>query len=873
MTRPIYAYTVAPSLPRELECLRELAYNLLWVWDHEILALFMRLDPDLWETTRHNPVLMLGRIKQERLVSAAKDEAFLAQLDRMWERYTSYLNNPATWFKKVHPQPNGPTVAYFSAEFGLTECLPIYSGGLGVLAGDHLKSASDLGVPLIGVGLLYQQGYFRQYLNADGWQQERYPDNNFYTMPLVLERGPDGKPVTISVEFPGRSIIAQIWHIQVGRIPLYLLDTNLLPNSQEDQDITDQLYAGDREMRIKQEIILGLGGCRALNALGKKAVVCHMNEGHSAFIQLERCRRLMKEYHLSFAEAREVTTAGTVFTTHTPVPAGNDYFPPELVDKYFSNYYKDLGLSRKEFLGLGRQNPNDDSENFCMTIMALRMSCFCNGVSKLHGSVSRKMWQNVWPGIPVDEVPIGSITNGVHAPSWVSREMAGLYDRYLGPTWRENPGEAELWSRVHQIPDEELWRTHERRRERLVAFARNRLRFQLESRGVPHSEVVLADEILNPNALTIGFSRRFATYKRASLILQNPERLKSILTNKEHPVQLLFAGKAHPLDTPGKELIRQIIHFERLPEVRRRMVFIEDYDMVVARYLVQGVDVWLNTPRRPLEASGTSGMKAGLNGAINLSILDGWWDEAYDTTTGWAIGRGEDYDDDKYQDDVESDALYDVLEKEIVPLFYQRGADDLPRAWINRMKSAMRTICPRFNTNRMVREYTEVSYLPAYERFVQFRGSDMQKAKELASWKATLHQHWSNIKIMNVKAQTLRRLGEQDTHVETLDLDHIVGDPLRVGDPLQVTATVDLGKLTPEDVSVELYQGGLDSNELIVHPQIIPMKPVETKHGGVVEFIASIISDASGRHGYTVRVLPRHSELDQPLRHGMILWA
>ena len=873
MTRPIFAYTVAPSLPRELECLRELAYNLLWVWDHEILALFMRLDPDLWETAHHNPVLMLGRIKQGRLISASHDEAFLAQLDRMWERYTSYLNNPATWFKKIHPHPDGPTVAYFSAEFGLTECLPIYSGGLGVLAGDHLKSASDLGLPLIGVGLLYQQGYFRQYLNADGWQQERYPDNNFYTMPLTLERGQDGKPVRVSVELPGRSVVAQVWRVQVGRIPLYLLDTNLPPNSQEDQDITDQLYSGDKDMRIKQEIVLGIGGCRALHALGIQPAVCHLNEGHAAFLQIERCRRLMKEHHLSFAEAREVTTAGSVFTTHTPVPAGNDYFAPELIDRYFSIYYKDFGLSRKEFLGLGRQNPDDDSESFCMTIMALRMSSYSNGVSKLHGIVSRKMWRNVWPGIPAEEVPIGSITNGVHAPSWVSREMAGLYDRYLGPNWRENPGDTELWNRVNQIPDEELWRTHERRRERLVAFARNRLRSQLESRGIPHSEVILADEILNPDALTIGFSRRFATYKRASLILRNPERLKNILTNKERPVQILFAGKAHPLDTPGKELIRQIIHFERLPEVRRRMVFIEDYDMVVARYLVQGVDIWLNTPRRPLEASGTSGMKASMNGAINLSILDGWWNEAYDTTTGWGIGRGEEYDDEKYQDDVESDALYDLLEKEIVPLFYQRGADDLPRAWISRMKSAMRTICPMFNTNRMVRDYAEVSYIPAYRRFIEFRSGEMQKAKDLAAWKKSLYQHWSGIRILNVKAQTTRRIGDHDSRVETLDREHTVGDPLRVGDPLQVTATIDLGKLTPEDVSVELYHGGLDSNELIIQPQILSMNPAETKRDGVIDFSATITSETSGRHGYTVRVLPRHNELDQPLRHGLILWA
>jgi starch phosphorylase len=853
MIRPIYTYTVAPSLPKELESLHELAYNLLWVWDHDLMELLIRLDPDLWEKTNHNPVLLLGMISQERLNSTARDDAFLAQLERIYERYKKYLDTSSSWFRKTYAQVGPNQIAYFSAEFGLTECLQNYSGGLGVLSGDHLKSASDLGLPLVGVGLLYQEGYFRQYLNADGWQQERYPENDFYTLPLHLEVDKKGKPVTISVDFPGRAVHAQVWHVLVGRIPLYLLDTNIPANSQEDQDIADQLYGGDRELRIKQEILLGIGGYRTLKAFDIQPSVCHMNEGHSAFLSLERCRDLMMTSKLSFAEAREASMAGLTFTTHTPVPAGNDYFAPDLMERYFSSYYKELGLTSKEFLGLGRQDPSNDQEAFCMTVLALRMAGSSNGVAKLHGKVSRKMWQKVWPGVPVTDTPIISITNGVHAPSWISREMAGLYDRYLGPRWREDAGDSGLWSRVDHIPDEELWRTHERRRERLVAFARARLASQLESRGAPPSEVAQANEVLNSEALTIGFARRFATYKRSTLLLRDAERLIKILNDKERPVQIIFAGKAHPNDTPGKELIRQLIHFERHSGARRRMVFLEDYDMVVARYMLQGADVWLNTPRRPLEASGTSGMKATLNGAINLSILDGWWDEAYNVHTGWGIGRGEEYSDEKLQDDVESNALYDLLEKEIVPLYYTRGADGLPRQWISKMKSAMRSIGPQYNTNRMVREYTEKMYLPAIDHYTTLTADNFKRAKKIAVWKENLRRQWQTIKIGGVIVD-----------------DHMT---LKVGESLTVRARIDLGQLKPEDVSVELYYGSLNARGEIENPKVALMKPSDKPKGTVYEFIGVNKLETSGRLGHTVRILPRHEDLDNPYKLGLILWA
>ena len=853
MTRPIQTFTVAPSVPQELKCLTQLAYNLLWVWDHELMELFMRLDPDLWEQTNHNPVQMLGLIRQERLNSVARDDAFLAQAERACRRFQEYLDTSSSWYHKTHPEGKNVQFAYFSAEFGLTECLQNYSGGLGILSGDHLKSASDLGVPLVGVGLLYQQGYFRQYLNADGWQQERNPENDFYSLPLYREFDRSGNPLVISVALPGRELHAQIWRVQVGRIPLYLMDTNFPQNSSEDQDITDQLYGGDREMRIKQEILLGIGGYRTLKALGIRPAAYHLNEGHSAFLTLEHCRDLMNEQKLSFAEAREATIASTVFTTHTPVPAGNDYFAPELVEKYFGQYYRDLGLSPKEFHGLGRENGDNEKEAFCMTVLALRMSGKSNGVSKLHGRVSRTMWRNVWPGLPPNEIPIISITNGTHAPSWVSRDMAGLYDRYLGPNWREDAGQFGLWSRVHHIPDEELWRTHERRRERLVAFARGRLRSQLEARGATATEVAAADEILNSESLTIGFSRRFATYKRATLLLRNPDRLIKLLNDKERPVQFIFAGKAHPHDNPGKQLIREIIHFERRPEARQRTVFIEDYDMVVARYLVQGVDVWLNTPRRPLEASGTSGMKATLNGAINVSILDGWWAEAYNTNTGWSIGKGEEYSDEEYQNEVESNALFDLLEKEIIPLFYTRTADDLPRAWIGKMKNAMRAIAPEFNTNRMVRQYVEEMYLPASARFAALSEKGMKRAKEYASWKQHLRTNWHSLSIREIKLDRM--------------------DNLKVGDQVVARAIIDLGPIKPEDVRVEIYYGGLNSAGEFENPKAATMNHAGKHDGNLHAFEASVKLETSGRMGQTVRILPSHRDLDNPFREGLIVWA
>jgi starch phosphorylase len=851
--KPIRDIEVVPFLPPALEPLRELAYNLRWTWEHEIINLFARLDEELWESCGHNPALLLGMISQVKLQSRANDAGFISQLQRIYQKHQEYMRNENTWYKRQF-KPSNQTIAYFSAEFGLSEALPIYSGGLGILAGDHIKAASELGLPLVGVGIVYQEGYFRQYLTQDGWQQERYPMNDFYNLPILQVKEKDGSPVVISVDFPGRKIYAQIWQAQVGRVPLYLLDTNIALNEQQqDQDITDALYHGTSELRMKQEIILGIGGIRALTALGITPTVCHMNEGHSAFLGLERIKMLTKANHLSFVEAKEVAAAGQVFTTHTAVPAGIDKFSPELIDLYWGNYYRELGISREEFFAMGRANAQDDSEPFSMALLAINLSSKRNAVSKIHGDVSRKLFKDAWPNIPVDEVPISHITNGVHARSWISAEMCELYERYLGPQWYEDVTNERVWARVEEIPDEELWRIHEHRRQRLVSFCRNRFRNQLMEQGAHPAELKEAQEILDPNILTIGFARRVATYKRANLLLKNPERFAALLNNKEHPIQLVFAGKAHPEDVPGKDLIRQIVRFSRQKDIRRRFVFLEDYDMNVARWMVGGVDVWLNTPRRFLEASGTSGMKAAFNGALNLSILDGWWDEAYESDAGWAIGKGEVYDDAEYQDEVESNALYDLLEKELIPTYYDRDAEELPRAWIARMKTSMHKLCPVFNIERMVQEYAFNMYMPAGTRSQDFLADGAQRARKFVEWQNKIRHMWSQLHIDAVESSA--------------------GRTIKVGDDLNISAWIKLGELTAQDVSVQIYHGLINANGDITDGEIVPLHITEEKKGALSKFAGTIKYSKTGRHGYTVRIVPNNPDLSSPFDTKLILWA
>ncbi|MEH2025270.1 alpha-glucan family phosphorylase [Nostoc sp.] len=853
--QPIRTFNVSPSLPPRLEPLRRLAYNLHWDWNVDTKDLFRRLDSDLWESSHHNPVLMLGTISQSRLLEVVEDEGFLAQMDRADRQLEDYLQE-RTWYQKQREDKPKECYAYFSAEFGLVDCLPVYSGGLGVLAGDHLKSASDLGLPLVGVGLLYQQGYFAQYLNADGWQQERYLMNDFYNMPLHLERNADGSELRIAVDYPGRKVYARVWRVQVGTVPLYLLDTNIEPNITYDHDITDQLYGGDIDMRIHQEIMLGIGGVQMLKALGLKVTAYHMNEGHAAFSALERIRLLIQEKGLNYAQARQVVASSNIFTTHTPVPAGIDLFAPDKMLYYLGYYAEIFGLPKEQFLGLGRENTGDLSGPFSMAVLALKMATFSNGVAQLHGVVSRQMFQGLWKNLPVEEVPIAAITNGVHARSCVAKSTQELYDRYLGPNWSSAPPDSPLWERMDAIPDEELWRNHERCRLDMVLYVREHLVKHLRDRGASASEIVQAQEVLDPYAFTIGFARRFATYKRATLWMRDLDRIKRLLlANKDRKVQFVIAGKAHPKDIPGKELIRDINHFIREQHLEKQVVFVPNYDIHISRLMVAGCDIWLNTPRRPREASGTSGMKAAMNGLPNLSVLDGWWDEADYVRTGWAIGHGENYDDPNYQDEVEANALYELLEKEVVPLFYEhRDTDGLPRPWVAKMKDAIRLNCPFFNTARMVGEYAGRAYFPASDRYHTLTVDNYAPAKELAAWKEKLGEHWFDIKIKDIDVSA-------------------ASDDIEVNQTVAVKAKVDLATLTNDDVQVELYQGAIDANGEIVNAVPVVMHYQGEDAQQLSIYTGNITYTASGLQGLSLRVLPKNQNLANPYEPRLIAWA
>ena len=860
----VRSFTVLPALPDSLKNLDVIARNMFWSWNPEAVDLFKRIDSDLWAACGHNPVRLISSVSQARLEELAENKGFLCELQRVTEKLKSYLEE-STWFEKVCSKYTKPIIAYFSAEFGLHECLPVYAGGLGILAGDHLKSASDLGVPIVGIGLLYQKGYFRQYLNVDGWQQELYTENDFYAMPIELVRKDSGRPLTISLEYPGRCVVAQIWCVSVGRVKLYLLDTNIPANSSTDRLITISLYSGDREMRIRQEIMLGIGGLKALAAMDITPAVCHMNEGHAAFMALERIRQLRNAGNMTFEEALEAISSGNVFTIHTPVKAGFDEFPVELMDKYFGGYFPNLGINRKQFLALGRIDPQDDSESFKMPILGLRVSSCRNGVSKLHGQVSREMWSCLWPGIPVSEVPVISITNGVHVKSWLSDEMNALYERYLGTGWLDESIGKSTWDDIDQIPDEQFWLAHQRSKENLVVFARNRLKAQLQRRGTYHSELNWAEEILDPDALTIGFARRFATYKRGNLLLKDPQQLVKLLTDPNRPVQIIFSGKAHPRDTEGKEIIRQIIHFAAQYNVRRRIVFLEDYDINVARFLVRGVDVWLNNPRRPMEASGTSGMKAAINGALNISTLDGWWCEGYRPDGGWVIGAGENYEDSAYQDMVESQAIYNILKNEVIPLFYTRSTDNIPRAWIRRVKNSIRWITPRFSTHRMVAEYARRFYNPAVARWSSLTEQAMAAAKTLSTWKYDMKKAWPELAIKNVEIQVSNGQDNQQLNPKQ--------PQLKVGSKLSVSTLIKLGRIRPDDVSVELYHGPVDSWGNIREGSAVRMDYKEpSAQDGEHWFIGSMPCIQTGQHGLAVRVLPRNTNLVNPYELGLILW-
>ncbi|HPI03350.1 MAG TPA: alpha-glucan family phosphorylase [Candidatus Goldiibacteriota bacterium] len=845
-------FNVLPNLPEKLKPLLELAYNVWWAWDSEAFALFRDIDPDVWSQTSHNPVKLLYRVQQERLETIANDEGFIFRVENVLKKRDQYMSRPC-WYDKIKKElPSDYQIAYFSAEFGLAECLPIYSGGLGVLAGDHLKSASDLGLPFTAVGLLYSQGYFHQYLTTDGWQHEKYVTHDYNTAPVKQLKKPDGSNIIIELKMPHGIVKFSLWKVQVGRINLYLMDTNIPENSHADREITSKLYGGDLEMRIKQEYLLGIGGMIALDSLGIKPTVTHMNEGHSSFLALERIRMLMEKNKLSFSEAKEIVAASSVFTTHTPVPAGNDRFPQEMMERYLKGYVEhSLKISFDEFMKLGRVYPEDKSEWFCMTVLALKLSHFNNGVSKLHGRVSRDMWKDIWTGVPLAEVPISHITNGIHMNSWISKEMADLFFRYLGTRWVDAPDEHEIWKKVDEIPDTELWSTHERRKERLVEFIRRKLKSQLKARGSSKEEIDGAGEVLSSDVLTIGFARRFATYKRATLMMRDIERLKKILTDKHMPVQIIFAGKAHPKDDAGKEFIKQIIHITEKEGLRNHIVFVEDYDLNTAHYLVQGVDVWMNNPRRPLEASGTSGMKVIFNGGLNFSVLDGWWDEKADADNGWCIGRGEEYEDIAYQDAVEANAIYDTLENDLVPLYYKRGKDGLPHDWVKKMKTSIATLGPVFNTNRQVMEYTEMFYKPAGIDYARLTGDGLDKPKNISKWKEKIASKWGAIRINSVNSDN--------------------SASVKVGGSLKVYAEVESGGLNAEELLVEIYAGYDRGDETLADIKSFAMKAVSNDHGKI-KYEGVITPSTSGSVNYSVRVMPSHPDVNFKFIPGYIKW-
>lgn len=831
-------YQIFPAIPERLMFLETLSRNIWWSWNHDAKELFRRIDPRLWEEAERNPIVFLTYISQKRFEELAGDDSFLAHQHRVRERFEkevgSEINRPMSAY--------GPddVIAYFSMEFGLHESIPLFAGGLGVLAGDHLKAASGLKIPLVGVGLLYRQGYFRQFLNHEGWQQEDYPEISMYHLPVEHARDIHGNNVRITVQGPDGDIMADVWKLMVGRIPLYLMDTNLMENPVGIRNITARLYDGDPRTRLAQEVLLGIGGLRALTAMGIYPSVCHMNEGHSAFCSIERIAQAISIHGMELIYARNYVPRTTAFTTHTPVAAGHDEFPPDMVRPYIKPFQQILGIREGEILSWGQPVGTGASGPVSMFVLGLRMAQYCNGVSELHGRTARKMWSHVWPNWPEDEIPITHITNGVHVPTWISRENDLLFERYLGPEWRDNLSLPGITDRIDEIYDEELWRAHEMCRSRLIRNCRKLMKKQYGRRNAPKKVMREVESVLDQDKLTIAFARRFATYKRAVLLLRDPDRLEAMINHKDRPVQFIFAGKAHPKDHEGKEMIRRIFQFSKNANIRHRLIFLENYDTYIARLLVQGADVWLNLPRRPQEACGTSGIKAALNGVLNVSVLDGWWCEGYSEDRGWKVGSGEIYPDAQYQDAVESQALFNVLENDVIPCFYERDYGDIPVRWLTMMKESMKMVLKQFSCQRMVSEYEKQFYIPAVRYSHKLLEHSATELKRITRQHERLTGLWKTIRLnLPVRGQE---------------------GPFRVGEIFDVSAEVYLGKLLPDEVDVELYHGIVQSVEGISEGEIIPMEVSEDLGNGYYQYECRVTCRKSGRYGYTIRVKARGDE-------------
>ena len=845
--------TVRPQLPKRISKLYDVSYNMWWSWNTEFLRLFKEMDIDLWEKCEKNPIKFLRLVSQDKLEEAAENEEFLKAYDEITTNFENYMNAKTTWFSKKYPENKNDLIAYFSAEYGLDETVAIYSGGLGILSGDHLKSASDMGIPLVGVGLLYKHGYFHQVIDGNGQQENVYKDVDLSLLPVKAVKDPEGNDLLIDLKFPDKKIYLKVWEIDVGRVKLYLMDSDIDENPEEYRDTTTTLYGGDQDMRIKQEIVLGMGGVSLLYNLGLTPTMYHMNEGHSAFLTLELMKNMMRDKEVSFDIARDIVSAKTAFTTHTPVPAGNDIFPTSLVEKYFAGFWNRLGISKDEFLKLGMKPDDDTKSGFNMGILALKIAGKKNGVSKLHGAVSRELFGDVWPNVPANESPIGYVTNGVHTCSWLAPTIKDLYNEYLRPYWQDHIQEDETWEDINKIPDEKLWKVHQSRKEKMINMVKKSTINRLRRYNYTYDEIDSMVEKLDPNVLTIGFARRFATYKRGTLIFRDLERITKIFNEKDMPVQIVFAGKAHPLDVEGQGLIRYIHELSMKPQFKGKVFILENYNIGMSRYLVSGVDVWLNNPRRPMEASGTSGQKAAANGVINFSVLDGWWAEAYNQKNGWRIGTNDEYQNYEEQDDSDAKSLYDTLENKILPMYYDKNEKGYSDEWLKMMKNCIISNAGKYSTARMLEDYTSQIYLPLCNNERKYY-EDLQNVSEFEEWKNKMVEHFDEIEIKQCK-----------TNYNDITID--------AGNNITVECEVKLpeGVIEKENIEVQAFYGKITDKGIVDDVQITPMEFTEDKKG-TLKYSAKIALKTGGDYGYTFRVIPKHKMLLEGMNLNLIKW-
>ncbi len=845
--------TVNPQLPKRIEKLSEIGYNLWWSWNTEFLKLFKEIDIDLWESVNKNPIKFLKLVTQEKLEKAAQSPEFLKKYDKVVENFEDYMKSKNNWFEKKYPDNKNDVIAYFSAEYGLDQTLAIYSGGLGILSGDHLKSASDLGVPLVAIGLLYKKGYFNQKINGNGIQETEYNDIDIENLPIESVKDSEGKDVLVALHFPKKKIYLKAWKVNVGRVELYLLDSDIEANIPEYREITKTLYGGDREMRIQQEIILGQGGVAMLKALGYNPTIYHMNEGHSSFLILELIYNLMKEKQVSFQIARDIVASKTVFTTHTPVPAGNDIFTLSLVEKYFKDYWDKLGITKQEFFQMGmKPDVQIDTTGFNMGILALKVAGKKNGVSKLHGAVSRELFGEVWPNIAANESPITYVTNGIHTCSWLSPHLKELYNKYLIPYWQDRIYDDEVWKKISDVPNEELWKAHQERKVKMLAIVKENTINRLRRCGYNYDEIMKIVDCLDPNALTIGFARRFATYKRATLIFKDLERITQILNNKNQKVQIIFAGKAHPADKEGQDLIKYIHEISMKPQFKGKVFLLENYNIAMSKYLISGVDVWLNTPRRPMEASGTSGQKASVNGVINFSILDGWWAEGYNAKNGWKIGESLEYSDYESQDRADSQSIYDTLENKIIPMYYEKDEDGISSRWMQTMKESIISTGGKYSTSRMLTDYVDKLYIPLCNLYNNYY-AELGKVGELNEWKKSIKNAWDNIEIT------------QENNLDNITLD--------AGNNIEVRCKVKLPNINKDNIEAQVYYGKISENGTVDDISIIPMELEEAdEESKIYTYKAKVNLINGGNYGYTFRVMPKHEMILDSANLDLIKW-